>query len=54
MNSHPVCGSGVWAVLDTAAALRDAIAAEVLGPRCWCGLRVFPRDEADHEHRDRA
>jgi hypothetical protein len=53
MTSHPVGGAVFWTVLDTIAALRDAITAEVLGPRCWCGLRVFPRDEANHEHRDR-
>ena len=47
--SRPVGGSGVWAILDTITALRDTITDDLLGPRCRCGLRVFPRDQADHD-----
>ena len=53
-GARPVGGAVFWAVLDAIAAARDHVGALLLGPRCWCGLRVFPRDEAAHGHRDRA
>ena len=44
----------VLRAVDALLAARDKVAEVVLGPKCRCGERVYPKDRAWHEDAEHA